>query len=58
MATTTGKRKVFRVEGEVKLIREKKSDVFSEFGLVNSTIQNISETEPKLLVLLKRRDGE
>jgi hypothetical protein len=49
MATATNERKVLSVEGEFKLIREKKPDVFWELGLVNSMTQKIWENRTKII---------
>ena len=61
MATVTNKRKVLGVEGTVKSDKTnrkwtEKADACRKFGLVNSTIQNIWKTEPKLLVYFNRTD--
>ena len=37
---------------------ESETDVYREFGLVNSTTQTFGKTEPKLLVRLNRTDLE
>jgi hypothetical protein len=63
MAIVVNKKEGLSVEGKVTVIRQiengkKKAELCRELCLINSAIQTIKKTEPRLLVHLNRMDRE